>query len=203
MLKQKSDTRTRILKTVWKLMEENRGQGVRMSDIAKAAGVSRQAVYLHFDDRADLLIATTHYMDEVLGVEKLLEPSRTALDGESRLREFIIAMAHHYANIQGMAQALLAIKETDAEARIAWDERMEAIRHGCGAAIDMIESEGRLVQGWTKDVATDLLWSLLSFESWDRLINGCDWKNDEYVAHVQRLAEHGFVAGQKDSSQSA
>ena len=33
-------------------MEERNGQGVRMSDVAGAAGVSRQAVYHHFGSRA-------------------------------------------------------------------------------------------------------------------------------------------------------
>ena len=53
------DTRTKILQATRQLMEERRGLGVRMSDIAKAAGVSRQAVYLHFDSRIELLSATT------------------------------------------------------------------------------------------------------------------------------------------------
>ena len=32
-------------------MEKRRGQGVLMKDIAEAAGVSRQALYLHFGSR--------------------------------------------------------------------------------------------------------------------------------------------------------
>lgn len=36
-------------------MEDRRGQGVRMGDIAKAAGISRQAIYLHFDTRTALM----------------------------------------------------------------------------------------------------------------------------------------------------
>jgi AcrR family transcriptional regulator len=54
----------------WRLMEERRGRGVRMRDIAEAAGVSRQAVYDHFGTRAKLLVATTHYVDEVRGLEE-------------------------------------------------------------------------------------------------------------------------------------
>ncbi|MBA2782057.1 MAG: helix-turn-helix transcriptional regulator, partial [Rubrobacteraceae bacterium] len=41
----RSGTRTRILEATWRLMEERSGQGVRMRDVAEAAGVSRQAVY--------------------------------------------------------------------------------------------------------------------------------------------------------------
>ena len=42
------ETREKIMRATWKLLEESGGSGVRMSDIAKAAGISRQAVYLHF-----------------------------------------------------------------------------------------------------------------------------------------------------------
>ena len=62
-----SETRTRILAATLQLMEQRRGQGVRMSDIAGAAGVSRQAVYLHFGSRTELMVAATHYGDEVHG----------------------------------------------------------------------------------------------------------------------------------------
>ena len=69
-----TDTRERILKETWHLMEKRRGQGVRIEDVAQAAGVSRQAVYLHFGSRAELLIATTHYLDATLhGAQKLQE----------------------------------------------------------------------------------------------------------------------------------
>jgi len=72
------DTRTRILKSAWKLLEAEGANAVRMGDIAKAAGISRQALYLHFPARADLLIATTRYLDEVYDIESKLAPSRTA-----------------------------------------------------------------------------------------------------------------------------
>ncbi|MBL4725738.1 MAG: TetR/AcrR family transcriptional regulator [Rhizobiaceae bacterium] len=190
----KLDTKSRIFEATWKLMEDHHGQGVRMSDIAKAAGISRQALYLHFDDRSNLLIATTQYMDEKSGIEEQLQPSRDAPDGKTRLREYIKVMGNHFPNIQGVARALLAIKDTDEAARAAWDERMGAIREGCEAAITMLEAEGNLVKGLSRKVATDLLWVLLSFQNWDQLTNHCDWSSEEYISHIQKQAERSFVA---------
>lgn len=175
-------------------MQESPGQGVRMSDIAKAAGISRQALYLHFDDRSNLLIATTQYMDDKLGIEEQLKSSRDAPTGKIRLREFIAVMGHHFPNIQGVARALLAIKDTDEAACAAWDERMGAIREGCEAAIIMLEMEGNLANGLSRKVATDLLWVLLSFQNWDQLTNQCSWSAEEYISHIQQQAEHSFVA---------
>jgi AcrR family transcriptional regulator len=53
-----SETRNRILEATQRLMEERRGQGVRMRDIADAATLSRQAVYDYFGSRTKLLVAT-------------------------------------------------------------------------------------------------------------------------------------------------
>ena len=59
-----ADTRERILAATWKLMEESRDLQVRIADIAAAAGVSRQAVYLHFGNRPNLLLAAVQYRDQ-------------------------------------------------------------------------------------------------------------------------------------------
>ncbi|MDQ7069533.1 MAG: TetR/AcrR family transcriptional regulator [Rhodobacterales bacterium] len=189
----KQETRSRILRAVWTLMEGNRGQGARMSDIAKAAGISRQALYLHFDNRADLLVATTRYMDEVQGVEDLLRPSREATTGAERLREFVSAMGAHFPNVQGMARALLAIKDTDKEAQAAWNERMGAIREGCAAAIEMLADEGELPEVWSVETATALFWSMLSFETWDQLTTRSGWDHAQYTKEMQALAMRSFV----------
>jgi hypothetical protein len=49
-----------------------------MSDIAEATGISRQAAYLHFASRTELLVAVTPHLDEVLDVDRRLAPSRAA-----------------------------------------------------------------------------------------------------------------------------
>ncbi len=54
MSSENSETRDRILDAAWTLLEEKAGSGVRMSDIARQAGISRQAVYLHFASRTEL-----------------------------------------------------------------------------------------------------------------------------------------------------
>ena len=188
------ETRKRILEATWKLMEDHGGKSVRMSDIARAAGISRQAVYLHFEDRADLLIATTKFMDQSLGIEERLAPSRTARTGAERLKAFIAFGGGHWPGVQGVARALLAMRSTDAEAARAWEDRMEAVREGCQAAIEKIEEEGRLAVPWTVDSATDLLCTMLSFESWEMLTVDYGWSAEDYIERLQRQAELTFIA---------
>src|SRR5919107_868965 len=76
-------TRTRILEATWRLMEERSGQGVRMRDVAEAAGISRQAVYDHFGSRAELMVATARYGDEVRGLDERLRRDGTLAPGWS------------------------------------------------------------------------------------------------------------------------
>ncbi len=115
-------TRTRILEACLHMLESSAASGVRMTDIAKQAGITRQALYLHFKTRAQLLIATTIYLDEQKGVEQRLAPSRAAQTGLERLDAYIEAWAGYIPDMYGVAKALLAMKDTDEAAAKAWDE---------------------------------------------------------------------------------
>jgi AcrR family transcriptional regulator len=48
-------TRTAVLNATWSLMAEKKRLDVSLSEIAAAAGVSRQTLYFAFGDRAGLL----------------------------------------------------------------------------------------------------------------------------------------------------
>jgi len=189
-----SDTRERILGAALELLEASRGTGVRMADVAKKARISRQALYLHFGTRAELLIATTHYLDQVKGVDERLVPSRTAASGVARLDAFIEAWGAYIPEIYGIAKALLAMRDTDDAAAAAWDERMRAMREGCEAAIDALDRDNRLSPDHAPKQATDLLWTLLSVRNWEHLTIDCGWPQARYVETLKSLARRILVA---------
>ena len=162
MSREKPDTRTRILGATVRVFEEHGGRGVRMGDIAKKSGVSRQAFYLHFASRAELLIAATKFLDERLEVDRRLAPSRAAETGVDRLALYIEAWGNYVPEIYGVAKALLLAQDTDEAAAAAWKDRMSAMRDGCRAAIDALHADGTLAPEWTREKATDVLWTMLS-----------------------------------------
>lgn len=186
------DTRTRILDCAWNLLESG-DKKVRMSDIAKAAGISRQALYLHFPTRADLLVATTRHIDSVKLVDERLAESRAATGGRERLRAFIRAWGGYIPEIHGMSVALRAMRDSDKEAAAAWDERMQAVRHGCMAAARALAKDGALKPPLDEEAATDILWMILSVENWERLVRECNWPQDRYIEVMTRLAEQAVV----------
>ncbi|WP_223475749.1 TetR/AcrR family transcriptional regulator [Oricola indica] len=193
MSSEKPDTRTRILDSAWKLLESGTGGEVRMSDIARAAGISRQALYLHFPKRAELLVATTLHVDAVKNVDARLAASRAATGGVERLDAFIEAWGNYIPEIYGVGRALMAMQETDAEARHAWESRMQAVREGCEAAVRALERDGVLSPDHPGERATDLLWTLLSVRNWEQLVRQCGWTQKDYVEAMKRTARQTLV----------
>ena len=189
-------TKTRILETTWKVLE-TRSDKNRMSDIATAVGISRQALYLHYPTRAELLIATTKHIDKVKKVNQRLELSRAAGSGIERLHFFIKAWGGYIPEIHGISVALRKMRENDKAATEAWDERMQAVRHGCQAAVRAIEKDGKLKSDLSEQVATDILWTLLTVENWERLVLDCTWSQSEYEIKMIELAEIALLESGK------
>ena len=187
------ETRERILESAWKLLVGSQASAVRMSDIAKLAGISRQAVYLHFPTRAELLIATTRYIDKVKDVDERLAKSRSASTGLQRLEAFVEAWGNYIPEIYGVAAALIAMQAKDEEAGAAWADRMGAVRHGCEAVVAALERDGRLTRSLSAAEATDLLWGHLSVENWEHLRHRCGWTQARYIDVLQQTLRAALV----------
>ena len=195
MSRENLDTRERILKAALDLLEQSVGKGVRMSDIAKQAGISRQALYLHFATRAELLIAVTHYVDELKESDARLAPSRAAQSGVERLDAFVEAWTGYIPEIYPTAKVLIAMGDTDKEAAAAWDLRMRDMKEGCAAAIDALVADNSLSAAYSRQDATDLLWAMLSVRNWEHLKQQCGWSQKKYENAIKSLARQLFVAG--------
>jgi AcrR family transcriptional regulator len=187
------ETHNRILKATLLLLESGEGNAIRMSDVAKQAGITRQALYLHFNSRAELLIATTHYLDQLKGSAARLAASRSATTGPERLDAYIEAWGGYIPEIYGLAKALMAMSDSDAEAASAWNERMEDMREGCAAAINAIKRDKLLSPGLPASQATDLLWTILSVRNWELLTMERGWSQKKYIKTVKTMARRLFV----------
>ncbi len=172
---------------------------MRMSDVAKAAKLSRQAVYLHFPTRAELLIATTEYLDEVNNIEERLIASRTAPNGLARMNAFIEMWGNYIPEIYGVGKALLAMKDTDDAAAMAWNKRMQAVRFGCEAAIKALKADNQLVVGYSVQHATDILWTLLSVQNWAQYRQECGWSQKTYIETIQNMAQNMLTVSTIDT----
>jgi AcrR family transcriptional regulator len=193
MSSKESETRKKILAETWRLMVEGRGHEVRMTDIAKAAGISRQAVYLHFSTRTELMVATTHYVDEVRGLNERLSRYEAATTGIEILEEYVEFWGNYIPEIYGIAKALIAVYDTDEAAATAWDDRMTAVRSGCRNTIDALVRDEMLASDWSRDEAIDFFWTMLSVNNWELLTKVCGWSRSEYIERMKMLLKQTLV----------
>ncbi len=190
------ETREKILQTTWSLLEDHPGQVIRLEDIARAAGVSRQAVYLHFGSRAELFIATARYVDEVHHLAEHIQRIQQACEtggGVAGIREIIAFWGSYLPEIYKPSKALLALRETDEAAAAAWSDRMAGFYQGCLSTIQQVAQEGLLAPAWTIEMATEFFWALLSIEVWERLTIEHGWSQAHYIEHMQRAVEAALL----------
>jgi len=188
-----ADTRERILRATLRLMEQWRGQSVRVEDIAHAAGVSRQAVYLHFGSRTELLVATARYLDERLQLPERLQQVLHAKGGAESIDAYTAFWAAYIPEIYGLATALLTTRATDEAAATAWTDRMTALYEGCRAVVLCLEEEGTLAAEWTVETAADFFWAALALEVWERLTRERGWTQAQYLEGMQRVIRRALL----------
>ena len=186
------ETRRRILLAAWETIEEL-GEDVRLADVADRAGVSRQAVYLHFGDRAGLLLALVEFMPEELGFHELLQHVFAAPSGVEMLRRALEVHSSYSSKIDSVAQVLEAAQYRDEALGAAWRNRMNRSRIAHRAMIERIAEEGDLAGGWTVDDAADLFYTLTMQSPWRELTRELGWTAERYAQNMTKLLLDSFV----------
>ena len=108
-------------------------------------------------------------------------------------RTFVEAWGNFLPEIYGVARALMAMKDSDPEARAAWNDRMDAVREGCAAAVDALERDRRLTHVHSRDESIDILWMLLSIRNWEHLIHDRGWSQQDYIDSIREIARRVLV----------
>jgi AcrR family transcriptional regulator len=183
-------TRARILDTAWALIRQ-RGLGqVTVADIAKGAGVSRQLVYVHFANRAGLLVAVARHHDASSGFVERVTATRQLPPVEGL--EALLRMWFAYIpEILPFARALEAAATTGDDGATAWRDRLDELWEAFRFAVDRVHRDGRLAGRWTVRTATDWVWARSHLGTWQHLVAERGWDPDDYTERAVRsiLAE--------------
>lgn len=189
------------METTRRLLEQSRGQVVRLQDIAEAAGVSRQAIYLHFGSRSGLMVATVQHIDETAGFAERTQPVRDEEDSLKALDLFVDFWAEYVPTVYGLAKQLLVLRETDEGAAAAWQDRMDGLRNGaCRYLVERLEGDGRLDSEWRLETAVDVLWTIISVQTWESLVVDRGWSKEQYAAKLKQMIRRALVAPQSRTS---
>ncbi len=175
-------TRTAILNATWSLIVEKKRLDVRQSEIAAAAGVSRQTLFIAFGSRAGLLTAMARNKDlQSDHVARLTEISRAEAIDPASFRRYVETWIDYLPLIYPVGILLDAASLTDAEAAAAWDDRMKkALLAGLKRILARLEKGGHLRPGCRADQAAEMVWSLIHPTAWRQLVVECGWSAQEF-----------------------
>jgi len=163
-------TADRIMDAAFSCAQE--GPDFTMADVARAAGLSRQAIYLHFPDRKTLLVALALRAKEEHPSPKLED----APSARAALNMLVARFAEVYPKVWPVVRAL------DDEAG------NRGIAPDCHALVQRFRDEGALAAHLSPATAADLLATLLSLSVWKELVLGRGWDSARYKSHIAFLA---------------
>lgn len=165
-----------------------------MSDIADAAGVTRQLLYFHFDGRTQLFLELARAIDKAVRTEDLQRRIDEASDAVTALAEAVALQGLIKPEIQGVAAAVDRLRSTDPAAAAAWDERETDRYARCLELAERIEVEHRLAEGWESPQAARIIWSVTSQHSWQDLVVEGHWSNEQWVERTTRLLMGSLIS---------
>lgn len=176
-----TDTRSRILEAAWTLVvERGTTNGVTVAGIAAAAGVSRQLVYFHFENRAGLLAAMARHHDTRSGFRERVVATR-ALPPVEGLEGLLRAWLGYVPEILPVARALEAAEMAGEDGGVAWRDRMDSLWEVFRGAVARVAADGRLAEGWTVETAADWVWARSHLETWQHLVGERGWSPADYA----------------------
>lgn len=186
------DTRTRILAVSWELVAE-RGSALKLSEVAGRAGVSRQAVYLHFGDRSGLLLALVFHMDETLDLGASLAHVQAASTGADLIERAMRLNTDFWTAVYPVAQILEAAQHDDEALGSAWRDRMKFRQSAFGMMIERIAELGELAPEWSIEDASALMYAMAHFDTWRELTRQLGWTEDRYVEAMTRMLSRSLL----------
>ena len=164
------ETQQKILDAAWFCAEKS--ADFTMADVAQAAGLSRQAVYLHFPRRADLLYALMIRIGEDQGT--------AAIETAPSARAALTILVARMAELHPKAWPVMRACSPD-----VMDDR---IRDATYTLAERFRAEGALAPYISLQVAGDMLATLLSLSVWKELVINYGWDSARYKSHIAFLA---------------
>lgn len=177
-------TRVRILEAVLAAVAEGAEDVLNVAAVARRAGVSRQAVYLHFDNRRTLGVAAARWLDEREDVQAASAPIRAAPTPQAALDAYAVFLGAYnprIAPVVRMAYRLRALPELEE----VWQDRLQARRGGAGQIATRLAEAHCLAEPFSAESAGDWLAAMGSVLLWEELTMDLGWSTDRYVRHLQ------------------
>jgi len=182
----RGDTNSRILEAALARLCANQGASLTMAEVAAQAGVSRQAVYLHFADRTALLTALVRHVDE--GWAAKAAAIAKSPSARAAVAALVALGAGDNPGLWPVMRILDGLRLGDVTVEAVWQDRQNEWLGICRAIALRFQGEGALAPHLSLDAAADLLWTVTSPRMWEELVIGRGWSAERYRRHVTYLA---------------
>lgn len=195
MSPKKEQSRQAIVEVAFRLAMEKGIPGLTIAKVAKAAGLTRQALYWHFKSRGALLLAISDYVDsQLVDTEALFHgrPGATAFENfEFMMRTWL----QQLPQAAPLPLALHAESLTDQEVRDALATRLTGLaRVMHDVYLAPMAAEGVLKPGLDLKRAADFLLIIGSPPMWHQMTRILGWSDDEFADCVMRTVREYILA---------
>ena len=187
-------TRARILEAAWDRVRDQGASAIDVKAIAAAAGVSRQLVYFHFENRAGLLTAMARHHDHASGFRRRVAETRSLppVEGlEAMLRDWCT----YVHELMPVARALEAAAVTGDEGGGAWLDRMADLREAFRLALERLDDDGRLASGWTPKTAAEWACARVQPANYAVLVQDSGWTRKQFTERTTASVMAELVGG--------
>jgi len=177
------ETRAGILQAAWTLMAEQRRLDAGMAEIAAAAGVSRQTLFLAFGNRAGVLVAMARHQDTQSDhAQRMRQIAATGHDTQA-LHAFVEVWLDYLPMVYPVAIQLETGSLSDPDANAAWQDRIfsQGVRMGLDRILGQMAVGGALRADQDPSRLADLCLTLLVPSAWRYLVVERAWTFEAFV----------------------
>ncbi len=192
-LKKSERTRQEILDIAWSLIAK-RGAEISLAEIAKAANMTRQSIYVHFGSRGGLLTALVRRTDEREKIWEAFEAAMRCPTASERFDAILDAWLIFLEKILPVARDLIRLRAKDSEAGDAWADRMQELRQFYVGVMQNMKDNSALSDQWTPEAAADYVWTQSSVQIWGLLTEDCGWSAKAARASIKSTARQVLKA---------
>ncbi|GAA0377396.1 hypothetical protein Acor_43220 [Acrocarpospora corrugata] len=183
------ETRQRILLVMYERLRTTPAKTISLDQVAKEARVARSTIYTIFGSRAGLFDALFRYLLDRAGFDRVVT-AVTHPDAREHLRGSFRAGVATYAAERDVTRAVYATAHLNPDAlanAVHRDEqgRAEGMRH----LAQRLHDQRVLRPDTTVAEATDLLYALTAFDTFDLLHTGRGLPPDQVADRLITLAE--------------
>jgi AcrR family transcriptional regulator len=186
------ETRRRILDAVAQRLRDAPTEPVSLEEVARIAKVARSTIYLTFGSRAGLFDAFTEDLWARTGLPALTEAVQHP-DARQLLRGGVRAACRMYAADRDIYRVLYSMAQLDPDSVGGAIVKMNKERiGGMEHLARRLREDGLLRKDVTVPYATNVLWMLFSFESFDLLITDRALSFDDAADIIIATAERAL-----------